>query len=607
MSRRERRAAARKSQTGSNGAVAKTAAALCEAGFRHLQSGQPLDAQLACRQALEADPHHADALHLMGLIALHAKQHDHAVEWISHAIRQDPRPEYLASLGTALQQQLRYGEALNVFDKAVQLGPDDAELWRCRGDILVQMERFDQALLSFQHVLKLNPRHQDALYKSGALLNQFGRYAEAIVLLDRSKEVGPDHAPTLRSRAQTLYNLKRFEDSLTDGKRAYQLAADADTCNNIGAALRLLGRDAEALGWFDKALEIRPNSEAALDNKVVSLFHLHRFDELFALHERIRSLGRLTAMTEWNVALANLLTGNFEAGWRGHEARLKLPSSKHPKFRGPRWRGEEEIRGKTVLVCADEGLGDTIHFARYVPMLAERRARVILAVQPPLKRLLSNLNGVSQCIPTSAIASLTFDWHCPISSLPLAFQTRLETIPSAVSYLPSPSMSHVKAWRDRLGPSSRLRVGLAWSGSSTHANDANRSVPLHLLAPLLDVDADFVSLQKDARPDDKALLKQTDIVDLTADLTDFAETAALASSLDLIITVDTSVAHLAGALGRPTWILLPWTPDYRWLLDRDDSPWYPTVRLFRQTASRDYESVVAAVRSELLNLAATRA
>jgi hypothetical protein len=168
-------------------------------------------------------------------------------------------------------------------------------------------------------------------------------------------------------------------------------------------------------------------------------------------------------------------------------------------------------------------------------------------------------------------------------------------------------MSHVKAWRDRLGPSSRLRVGLAWSGSSTHANDANRSVPLHLLAPLLDVDADFVSLQKDPRPDDKALLKQTDIVDLTADLTDFAETAALASSLDLIITVDTSVAHLAGALGRPTWILLPWTPDYRWLLDRDDSPWYPTVRLFRQTASRDYESVVAAVRSELLNLATTRA
>ena len=599
MNRRERRVAAT-SQTGSSGIDASLSAALAEAGRNYLRSGQPLDAQLACRQALEIDPDHADALHLMGLIALQARQHEHAVEWIANAIRRNPKPEYLASLGTVLQQQRRFEEALNVFDKAVQLAPDDAELWRSMGDVLVQMGRFDEALLGYQHVLTLIPDHQDALYKCGALLNQFGRYAEAIVLLDRSNEVGPDHAPTLRSRAQTLYNLKRFEDSLADGERAHQLAPDADSCNNIGAALRLLGRDAEALGWFDRAIEIRPDSEAALDNKIISLFHLHRFDELFALHRQITSLGRDTTLTAWNVSLAYLLTGNFEAGWRGHEARLKLPSSKYPNFRVPRWRGEEAIEDKTILVCADEGLGDTIHFVRYLPMLAARGARVVLAVQPALQRLLVGMDGVSQCVPISAIPSLAFDWHCPISSLPLAFETRLDTIPKAIPYLPLPPQSQVQAWASRLGSSPKLKVGLVWSGSSSHANDANRSIPLSLLAPLLDLDATFVSLQKDVRPGDKARLEQTGIVDWTADLTDFAETAALISCLDLVITVDTSVAHLAGALGRPTWILLPWTPDYRWLLDRDDSPWYPTARLFRQTATREYESVIASMRSALL-------
>jgi ADP-heptose:LPS heptosyltransferase len=192
-----------------------------------------------------------------------------------------------------------------------------------------------------------------------------------------------------------------------------------------------------------------------------------------------------------------------------------------------------------------------------------------------------------------------------MSSLPLAFGTRLETIPSARSYLPAPAESRVQAWQQRLGAHDRLRVGLVWSGNPNHSNDHNRSVPLRTLARILDVDATFVSLQKEARPDDAAVLRERhDIVDLTADLTDFNETAALVSCLDLVITVDTSVAHLAGAMGRPTWILLPYTPDYRWLLHRDDSPWYPTVRLFRQTERRDYAEVLDRVRRELLELVA---
>jgi hypothetical protein len=190
--------------------------------------------------------------------------------------------------------------------------------------------------------------------------------------------------------------------------------------------------------------------------------------------------------------------------------------------------------------------------------------------------------------------------HCPIGSLPLAFRTRLDAIPSAKSYLPSPSEGHVQAWEDRIGQHTKLRVGLAWSGNPDHTNDHNRSIPLRKLSRILDVDATFVSLQKDPRRDDAAVLRErSDIVDLTVHLSDFLETAALVSCLDLVITVDTSVAHLAGALGRPTWILVPYTPDYRWLLDRDDSPWYPSVRLFRQNKSREYDSVLDRVRDEL--------
>jgi tetratricopeptide (TPR) repeat protein len=607
MNRRKRQAGAENSKitsskTARNASKEGAPGALFEAGLCHFRAGRHLDAQLCCRQMLEVNPDHADTLHLMGQISLHARQYDHAAEWITRAIRRDPKAEYLGSLGTTLQKQGRHEEALKVFDKAVQLKPDDAELWRHLGDILLQLARLDQALLTFQQVLTLNPDHQHALYRSGALLNQLGRHEEAIIFLDRSNELLPNHSPTLQARAWALYHLNRWEESLAEARAAYKLDPEnADTCNNIGLALWRLGRNDEALGWFDKAIVARPNFAAAFGNKIIALFHLHRFEAVFAHYDRMKALGLNHALTDWNVSLVHLLTGNFEAGWPGHQARLNLPSASYPKIPRPMWLGEENIEGKTILVAADEGLGDTIQFVRYVPMLAERGARVLLVVQDALHGLLSGMTGVSQCAPVSAVSTLpAFDFHCPISSLPLAFGTRLDTIPSAIPYLPSPATSRVQAWEDRLGPRTRLRVGLVWSGRPSHMNDHNRSIPLHAFSSLFDVDATLVSLQKDLRPNDAALLRQRgDIIDLTADLTDFTETAALVSCLDLIISVDTSVAHLAGALGRPTWILLPHTPDYRWLLDRSDSPWYPSVRLFRQTESREFGTVLDRVRDQL--------
>jgi tetratricopeptide (TPR) repeat protein len=602
MNRKERRAE-KKTDAGE-----LSPAAQCEAGHRHLQSGQPLEAQICCQKLLASDPNHAGALHLMGLIAFRAGQYDHALEWTARAIAQEPKPDYIASLATTLLKQGRREDALKAFDKAVQLKPDDADLWRQMGDVLLALQRYDHALLSFQHVLKLDPRHQDAAYKSGVLLNDVCRFEEAVACLDVCDDVRPDDAATLQARARALLGLKKYEPSLADSLRANTLApGDADTLNNIGTCLQSLGRAEEALVWFDSALERLPDSIEILNNKASVLGQLQRFDEALALLDHIRACHPANAMTDWHLALLKMLLGDFEAGWAGREARWTMPDpAPYPKFSQPMWLGQQSIQGKTILIHVDEGLGDTIQFVRYAPMLAARGARVILAVEPPLAPLLAKFPGVSKCLAVSDEPLPAFDMHCPIGTLPMVFGTRLDGIPAETSYLPSPDEARIRAWEMRLGAHDRLRVGLVWSGNPDHRNDHNRSMPLRVLSRLLDVDATFVSLQKDPRPDDKAELDKTGIIDWTVEFKDLADTAALAKCLDLVITVDTSVAHLAAALGRPTWILLPWTPDYRWLLGRDDSPWYPTVRLFRQSEARDYASVIDRVRLELLQLAAAR-
>ena len=409
-------------------------------------------------------------------------------------------------------------------------------------------------------------------------------------------------------RAALLHGLKRFEEALKLCRQAQTLEPDnADICDKLGIVLRSLGRDGEALPWFDRALALHSNFRGALQNRAAALTKLHRFREAFATYEQLQATDQGDALADLGIAHLHLLLGNFEAGWAGREARWKIGRG-HPKFQQAMWLGHESLENKTLLIAADEGLGDTIQFVRYVPVAASLGARIILVVQDSLQPLLSDLPGISQCIPMSAASSLpAFDLHCPTMSLPLAFGTRLDSIPAPRSYLPpSPRAGRARIWEERLGPHDRLRVGLVWSGNPRHPDDHNRSIPLRVFSRMLDMNAVFISLQKDPKSDDKTVLQDlTGVIDLTGHLTDFVETAALVSCLDLVITVDTSVAHLAGALGCPTWTLLSHTPDYRWMLDRDDSPWYPTMRLFRQSATRDWLEVMDQVRSELGTQAAS--
>jgi tetratricopeptide (TPR) repeat protein len=578
-------------------------ATLCENGFRLRSAGQPLEAAKCCQQALSIDANHAGAMHLMGLLSFDAGQYDHAVEWMARAVRHDPKVEYLNDLGQILQRAKRHEEALRAFDKAVQLKPDSAELWRNLGSVLVQLNRDNEALLSYQHALKLQPNDFDAASKGGVLLHRQQRWAEALACFDLCETLRPDQVPILLLRAIAHRGLGNYESYLADSQRAHALEPDnAEGCNNIGDAQQLLGREHEAIAWFDKALALLPENPTILTNKACAIGQMQRFEEADAIYSRIKLVAPNHAMAEWNQALLKLLMGDFAAGWAGREARWRVPSlSMHyPKFKQPMWRGEDTAPGTTLLVHVDEGLGDTIQFARYVPIIAARGMRVVLVVADALLPLLSGLTGVAQCLPLSAAELPHFDMHCPLSSLPFVLGTTLDTIPAATAYLPLPPTERVQAWERWLGPHDRPRIGLAWSGNITHKNDRNRSIPLQSLTRILHAGATFVSLQKDPRPADRTVLTgRHDIIDLTDRLDDFSETAALVSCLDLVITADTSIAHLAGALGRPTWIMLPFTPDYRWLLNREDSPWYSSVRLFRQDAARDYAPVLDRIRGEL--------
>lgn len=374
----------------------------------------------------------------------------------------------------------------------------------------------------------------------------------------------------------------------------------AQALSTRGSVLNGLKRYDEALASYDRALAVWPDNAEIYFNRAHTLTTLKRFDEASANYDRAIALRPDYANAHLNDALVKLLTGDFARGWAKYEWRLKmeLAASSMRNFPQPLWLGDETIREKTILVHSEQGFGDAIQFCRYVPFVAERAARVIFEVARPLQKLMADFAPSARVISRGDPLP-DFDVQVPILSLPFAFGTRLETIPSVTPYLQASLQSATK-WNARLGPKAGSRIGIAWSGNPENTRDRERSIGLRSLLPLLDVEATFVSLQKGIRAADADLLREHGgILHLADELEDFSDTAGLISQLDLVISVDTGVAHLAGALGKPVWIMVTYIPDWRWLLDRDDSPWYPTARLFRQANIDDWEGVIARVGDAL--------
>ncbi len=426
----------------------------------------------------------------------------------------------------------------------------------------------------YQALLRLQPAHADALHLWGVALDGIGDSQQGIALMEKALALNPSLAPIHLNRANALKRLGRLEEALAGYANALRLKPDYPMAHtNRGTVLEALGRYEEALAAYDLALTLDPNYVDA----------------------------------QWNKAALCLLLGDFAQGLPLFESRWRVAAHglRQRPFQQPLWLGNEPLKRQTLLIHAEQGLGDTIQFCRLALNAQAQGARVLLEVPNPLVEILSSLHPDIEVLAQGQPLPV-FDRHCPIASLPLAFRLEPHTIPAPVAYLQTPA-KHRERWQHRLPPGDRLRVGLVWSGNPAHINDQHRSIPLATLLAALPANCDYFSLQREIRPaDEETLHMHPGIKHWGLELTSFADTAALCERMDVIVSVDTSVAHLAGALGKPTWILIPSLPDWRWLLERDDSPWYPRVRLLRQKLRGQWDVPLQQLAQRLAQMTAPK-
>ena len=509
--------------------------ALFQQGIALHQQGHLADANRAYSKVLALQAEHFDALYLSGVIASQCQQPQLALERIAQAI------------------------AIN---------PAVAPVHCSYGNVLLELSRCEDAIASYDRAIAINPEIPEAHYNRGIALRKIRRSADAIASYDRAIALRPDYAEAHANRANALLDLK---------------------CH------------AQAIADYDCAIAILPGYAQAHTNRGLALLELKRPEEAIASHDRAIAIRPDFAEAYWNKSLTLLTFGQLEAGWELYEWRWKRDEALQQASRGfaqPRWFGSENLAGKTVLLYAEQGMGDTIQFCRYARLVKALGAIVALEVPRPLMDLFSGLDGVDVLVETGSKLP-AFDYHCPLLSLPLAFRTNMATIPNSGPYLCS-SADRRAIWARRLGSRTKPRVGLVWSGNAAYKNDHNRSLSLTEVIQHLPQTLDYISLQKEVSDDEKRMLGSAGIRHYGDDLRDFADTAALCDLVDVVVSVDTSVAHLAGAIGKTTFIVLPYSSDWRWLLNRDDSPWYDSVTLYRQSTEMLWSPVLSRVSRDLL-------
>ena len=599
-----------------------------------LRQGNVAAAETMCVAVLERDPRHVEALHLAGLAATQAGRVDEGVDRLLRATGIRPKDATLhGNLALALMKQGRDRDALASFETALALEPDAVEAGHNYAALLLRLGRPADAIARLDHVIALRPDFAQAHHERGKALADLERFEDARNAYETAHKLQPLSADYLASFASALCLLKRYEEAgpLVDAvlriKPASELAllcrvdmllsenrldesliaAEAVIAANPHSLqghlwrsriLILLGQPERALALSAVSRNISPDDPLTYINHGFILAALNRFEDALEFYDRALKIQPDHREAHHNRAFALLTLGRFEDGWLAYEYRnLRRTTLVARKYAQPLWWGKQPIKDQRLFLYGEQGLGDTIHFGRYALLAANAGATVFLSVQKPLYQLFQGFHpAVTTLNPNEAPRE--FDLHCPLLSLPLAFGTRLETIPAWPEGYLTASKDSTALWAKRL-PEARRRIGLVWSGSTIHSNDANRSIALAHLAPLFQSGDVWVSLQKEVRARDEAALLASGLLDLTAELHDFADTAALISALDLVIAVDTSVAHLAAALGKPVWLMVPFSPDFRWLLDREDSHWYPTMRLFRQQRPGDWGGVIAKIAKAL--------
>jgi tetratricopeptide (TPR) repeat protein len=533
------------------------------------QAGKLPEAVAACQQALLLRPKTAELHFRLGLLLRALNRRAEAMAAYRRCLEVDPAvAEAWINLGCFLEEEGNAVESLSCFERAVSAQPKLSVAHYFLGARLRKAGQIELAERSLVEALRLQSNSPEALNELGTLCSAQRRFREAEDLFRRALAVRPNFIEAHNNLGNALRQQNRPAESVAALARALELAPrHAEILNNLGTAEQSRNQLESAIGWFRRSIEVAPDHAEA---------HV-------------------------NLGLCLLTLGHLRDGWPEYDHRWRSDlRALRRQFGVPAWTGAESLRDRVILLHAEQGLGDSIQFLRYVPCVAALGAKVILEIQPELRSLVAGCATVHHlCARGDPLPP--FDFHCPLLDLPRAFGTSIETVPSSVPYLNAlPPV--LERWQARLASLDRPRIGLVWSGNPKHKNDHNRSLPLELLlTALAGCRGSFVSLQKEPRSEDLARLRaEARITDLAGEMRDFHDTAAIVSQLDLVLTVDTSMAHLAGAVGCPTWVFLPYCPDWRWLLEREDSPWYPQMRLWRQESPGDWSAPLRRVREALL-------
>jgi tetratricopeptide (TPR) repeat protein len=632
-----------------------------DSGRVHHQAGRLREAEAMYRAILTESPTHPDALHMLGILAHQAGRNDLAADLINRAIAGNPqsafyhrnlgmalaaggqlepaiaayqkafdlRPDYLdavCELGNAQYRAGKIDQAIESYHRGLALLPTSAQLLNNLGTALQKKGSLAQAIECFKQAIELDPNIADPYSNLGNALVEARQLPAALAMLERAVAMAPSSPEIQYNLANVLRDNEQSEAAITAYHRAIALRpTHLEALNNLGNLLKTIGRVDESITWFRQALSIRPADMMAWNN-IADAFHLKGdLAQAESCCRKAIEIDSNVPITHWDLALTLLLQGRLSEGWKEYAWRRKVKEFEPllKKFSQPQWDGSD-LHGKSILLHPEQGFGDTIQFLRYLPMVKSRGAKIIYSCEPELRRLIEGQLPIDQ-LQSPIDPLLDIDVHCSLLDLPMVMDTNLNTIPAEFPYLTAKQEDQEK-WRDRLAEFPGLKVGLAWAGKPIHRNDRNRSMPLSTLLPLLRrvgtahlpskegvgyehlVAPVFFSLQKgSAASQISELPSDASLVDWTDDLRDFADTAALIANLDLVISVDTAVVHLAGAMGKPIWVMLPFAPDWRWMTVRDDSPWYPSARLFRQPAPGDWTSVVQRINQSLKTLADTRA
>jgi len=576
---------------------------LLETALRCHHSGNLSGAWQYYDEVLGLDSSNIHALTGLGTIALQQDKLQLGLKLLKKSLELDStQSNAWSNHALALSKIHRHKEAIQDYDKAIVLNQNFANAWNNRGLSLQHLGLFKEALESFDRAISINPDYAEAYANRAATLKTLGFLRKAVKNYDKAISLKPNNALTHFNKAVLLQELQKFEEALTAYNTSISLNSNfSEAYNNLGILLKLLDRPEDAIANLMKATLINPKNTLALANLGSIFQNLNRLDDALVSYNKAIEINPAYADAYVTKAEVLLSKGDYLSGWELFEWRWRSQFRKE-KFEHPIWDGVQDIRNKSLLVLPEAGYGDFIMFSRFVPLVLEKGAKITLVVPPPLFSLYSE-NGWGVDVVQVGDGLPSADFVCPIMSFPRAFKTNLFSIPNAFPYLSVPQKKS-SDWHKKLVKSTEVKIGLVWSGNLNRNIDKNlskrRRMPLEMLDALLKLPFEFHSLQKEMADQDVAILSNYPrLINHQIDLTDFSDTAALINELDLVITIDTSVAHLVGALGKLLWVMLPYSSDYRWEERDGVSPWYPNAKIFRQREIGNWSEVLEEVQSEL--------